>query len=147
MHYYNRQFGFTGPLILSVALVDLIWAAFAGPEIRMVLLPVGTIFLVLTACFWHLEVEVKADDLFVRFGPLPFFRTRRSLTGASAQVGRSDVLDGWGIHCVPGRSVIWNIHGFDCVEITLADGRRIRVGTNDPQGLADAVNQAGGSRS
>jgi hypothetical protein len=50
------------------------------------------------------------------------------------RAGKSDLLDGWGMHWVPGRGWIWNAIGRDCVEIELA-GRRFRVGTNDVPGL------------
>ena len=48
---------------------------------------------------------------------------------------RSRVLDGWGIHWLPVRGWIYNVSGFDCVAITTRRGR-LRVGTDDPGGLA-----------
>jgi hypothetical protein len=50
------------------------------------------------------------------------------------RAGKSDLLDGWGMHWVPGRGWIWNAMGRDCVELEPPHGR-FRVGTNDVAGL------------
>ena len=52
---------------------------------------------------------------------------------ADVQIGRSTLIDGWGIHRTPGRGWIWNIHGFRCVELDLHDGSRLRIGTDEPE--------------
>ena len=57
----------------------------------------------------------------------------------AAEPDRSNVIDGWGIHWVPGRGWTYNLWGFDCVRLTLAGGRTIRVGTDDPRSLAQFV--------
>jgi hypothetical protein len=49
---------------------------------------------------------------------------------------RSSWIDGWGIHYIPGRGMTYNLWGFDCVEIDM-NGRTVRVGTDDPEGLTD----------
>jgi len=42
----------------------------------------------------------------------------------------------------PGYWVI-NVSGFEAVELRLQNGRRYRVGTDDPAGLLAAIHQAG----
>jgi hypothetical protein len=37
---------------------------------------------------------------------------------------------------VPGRGWTYNLWGFDCVRLTFKNGRTVRVGTDDPIGLA-----------
>ena len=52
----------------------------------------------------------------------------------TVKAARSDALDGWGIHWILGRGVIYNVWGFDCVRIQM--GKKIvRVGTDDVEGL------------
>jgi len=60
------------------------------------------------------------------------------------EIGRTSILDGWGIHFMPGRGWTYNVWGFACVKLTL--GRKIiRVGTDDAEGLAKVVREKLGS--
>jgi hypothetical protein len=45
---------------------------------------------------------------------------------------------GWGIHLTP-YGCLYNVSGFDAVAITLRDGRKFALGTDDPHGLVDAI--------
>ena len=60
--------------------------------------------LVVAGSFAWLKVEDAGDALRVRYGPLGIFGKRipyASMKGAEA--GRTWLIDGWGIHWVPGR--------------------------------------------
>lgn len=85
----------------------------------------------------HLRVVDDGDALRVRFGPIPLFgkRIRYDRIAAAAQ-DRTNLIDGWGIHWVPFRGWTYNLWGFDCVRLTLTSGRTLRIGTDDPEGLA-----------
>ena len=101
----------------------------------LILAGVGTTFIGLGLCFGSLTVRDEGQWLAVRFGPLPVFGTRiaySSITGVEA--ARSDALDGWGIHWILSRGVIYNVWGFDCVRIQMGK-RSVRVGTDDVEGL------------
>jgi hypothetical protein len=45
---------------------------------------------------------------------------------------------GRGIHLTP-YGWLYNVSGLHAVAITLRDGRKFALGTDDPQGLADAI--------
>ncbi len=45
---------------------------------------------------------------------------------------------GWGIHLTP-CGWLYNVSGFDAVAITLRDGRKFALGTDDPGGLVVAI--------
>lgn len=47
-------------------------------------------------------------------------------------------LAGWGVRYI-GRGWMFNIDGLDAVELSLKNGRRFRIGTDDPQGLTEAI--------
>lgn len=104
----------------------------------VVLLPVAA------AAFHRLTVTDRGDYLLLLFGPLPIFRKRiRYDRIINAQPARTSFVDGWGIHYVPGRGWTYNIWGFDCVRVQTNNGT-IRIGTDDPQGLAEFLRRAAG---
>ena len=93
--------------------------------------------LLLAGCFTQLRVRDEGVRLAVRYGPLPVFRKLIYYeTIEIAEVARSSVIDGWGIQWVPGRGTTFNLWGFDCVLLHLKNGSKLRIGTDDPDGLA-----------
>ena len=48
---------------------------------------------------------------------------------------------GWGIHLTP-YGCLYNVSGFDAVAITLRDGRKFALGTDDPHGLTAGIRDA-----
>ena len=53
----------------------------------------------LASAFHQLTVEDQGDHLAIRFGPLPLFRRKvRYAEIEKVEVGRTLILDGWGIH-------------------------------------------------
>ena len=50
---------------------------------------------------------------------------------------------GWGIkHCLVPPMWIYNVSGFDAVEIKMENGRTYRIGTDEPENLEQAIKQA-----
>ena len=47
---------------------------------------------------------------------------------------RSALIDGWGMHWIPGRGWTFNLWGFDCVEL-IVSGKPLRIGTDDMENL------------
>ena len=54
----------------------------------------------------------------------------------AVEVGRTTILDGWGIHMSLRGGWVWNIWGRDCV-VVRHQRSVTRVGTDNAQGLAD----------
>ncbi len=83
----------------------------------------------------------RSARLALRFGPLPVLRkTFRYADITGVEIGRTSVIDGWGIHYMPGRGWTYNLWGFNCVKLAL--GRKIvRVGTDDAEGLAKVIRE------
>ncbi len=57
----------------------------------------------------------------------------------SVEGTETNLLEGWGIHWTIWHGWLWNVGGFQAVEITKRDGARVTLGTDDPQGLYDAI--------
>jgi len=58
---------------------------------------------------------------------------------ASAEVTDTNLLEGFGIHWTIWHGWLWNVWGFRAVEITKHGGGRVTLGTDDPQGLCQAI--------
>ena len=83
-----------------------------------------------------LRVYDDQDCLRLAYGPLPLLKARIAYEDIVAcRCSRSKFIDGWGIHYIPGRGWTYNLWGFDCVELSMVDGKLIRLGTNDREAL------------
>ena len=145
--YRHTQRGFFHLVLFGVAglLVLLGTTVVAEQPSAIVLTELGGVMALLALSFMHLTVRDGGDVLLVRFGPLPLLRCRiRYDAIRSVGVARSAVFDGWGVHWLPGRGWIWNLWGFDCVELDVG-GKRLRIGTDDPEGLAAFLVRRAGS--
>ena len=102
-----------------------------------ILLAAGLFSLLMASAFHFLRINDAGDRLQIRFGPLPLFRRDvRYAEIESVEIGRTTVLDGWGIHRSLQGGWVWNLWGRDCVVLGLASSK-LRIGTDDPRGLAD----------
>jgi hypothetical protein len=142
VHYRHTQVGWV-MLVAAAAAVALGWGALpaeAPVAARLPLLLVAALILIL---FGTLTVEVAEDAIHLRFGiglvrkriPLPEVRSWREF--------RNPWYCGWGIRMGPG-GVLWNVSGFDAVQLELGDGKRFRIGTDEPAELASAITRAKG---
>lgn len=96
---------------------------------------------VLVGCayvFSSLTVQVTDERLRWHFGA-GFFRREIPLAAIlSAEPTRTGWLDGWGIHR-GRRGMLYNVSGFQALALTLRDGRRILLGTDEPERLQQAL--------
>ena len=95
-------------------------------------------FAILAWLFSSLTVEVTEDEVRWHFGPgLWRYRLARSDIAGVAVV-RNAWQSGFGIRMRPGWR-LYNVSGLDAVELRLKSGDVRRIGSDDPQGLADAL--------
>lgn len=107
------------------------------PPIPWLFPPIGVLLLVIAAAFHSLTVEEQDDRLTIHFGPIPLFRKAVSFVDIiKVEVGRTLLLDGWGIHMSIRGGWVWNLWGRDCVVIHLKQGV-LRIGTDDAENLAE----------
>jgi hypothetical protein len=141
-HYRHTQIGWA--IIGSFALI----AAFVLPQLQAghvdrgpaLFLSIAGLVLLL---FGALTVEVDASSIQLRFG-VGLVRKRIALRGVKSwREVRNPWYSGWGIRMGPG-GVMWNVSGFDAVELELDDGTRFRIGTDEPVALAAAIALARG---
>jgi len=124
-------------LVVVMALISLVSAVAA------VLLPWCLITTVLTAfaawLFRSLTVEITDTELRWWFGP-GWVAKRVALSEiASARVVRTSFPEGWGIH-YSRFGWLYNVQGFGAVAISLRNGKRFCLGSDEPEALASALN-------
>ena len=137
--YHHTQKGPWSLLVYAIGIAFFIarWYLPPVPGLDITFLVTGLFMLLLGASFHHLVVADEGSQLAIRFGPFPLFRRRIWYDDVrEVKMGRTTVLDGWGIHWNPWSGSVRNIWGRDCVVLRLKRGK-LKVGTDDPQGLAE----------
>ncbi|MBU4270962.1 MAG: hypothetical protein KKE86_13565 [Planctomycetes bacterium] len=137
MEYNHMQRGSWHYILFAVAAVMLAAAWVARDEVwAMDLnLAVAVLFVALAMMFGSLTVRDEGQWLALRYGPLPMFRKRIRYDKITAvEPDRTKIIDGWGIHYIPGRGWTYNLWGFDCTRLSLGK-KIIRVGTDDADNL------------
>jgi hypothetical protein len=140
--YERTQTGWAIIWVLFVAaLLVAIGRFFQAPPAREISLIVSVLLLITIAAFYKLTITIDAEDLRWSFGV--------GLISKKVPVAEIVVCEpirirwwyGWGIHLTP-YGWLYNVAGWDAVAITLRNGRRFALGTDDPQGLAAAIQAA-----
>ena len=95
--------------------------------------------------FHNLTVTIDGRDLRISFG-IGLIRKRFPLDQfESCQPVRNSWLYGWEIRLTP-RGWLYNVSGLEAVELNMKSGKTCRIGTDEPEVLAAAVQEAlGGS--
>jgi len=137
MAYRHTQPG-TQMLLLSVPtgllVAAMAWRAGQGPSALVVI----GLMLVIDVLFSSLTVEVGEGELRWYFGP-GLWRYRLPLADIKdVGIVRNRWWSGWGIRMAPGLR-LYNVSGFDAVELRIGPADIRRIGTDDPQGLAEAL--------
>ena len=142
LRYHHTQFGTVVVGSLAAAAVMLAGVGLAQGD-RVFTLG-GPILMGAAALLFHsLTVEIDVTHLRFRFG---IGLIRKSIPLAEiveVKPVRNSWLHGWGIHWTP-HGWLYNVSGWEAVEITLRSGKRFRLGTDEPQKLARAIQAAKG---
>ena len=116
-----------------VPVVVVVWLVRA-PEAAWVAAAVAGSLVLVLLLFGSLTVEVAGGHLRIRFG-VGLIRKRWPLDGIeSCRPVRNSWIHGWGIRRIPG-AWLYNVSGLDAVELKLKSGKRVRIGTDEPQAL------------
>lgn len=136
--YEHTQQGRVHWILAAVAFLLGLMAIFLPAAGRPILFLASAGMALLAFCFVRLTVRDEGEWLRLEYGPLKLFGKRiRYAEMRSVQPGRSALIDGFGIHFVPGRGWTYNLDGFDCAVLRLAGNRTLRVGTDDREGLVE----------
>jgi hypothetical protein len=132
--YEHRQWA---PLNLLIVIVTAVAAMFAGPRYG----PVYALTILGALVFARLTTRVDREGISWSFtlgvpaGRLVFAELDH------AELTRTNLFEGWGLHWSIWHGWVWNVWGFRAVELFLRNGQRETIGTDDPQGLFAAIEQ------
>ena len=140
MPYHHTQRGILIAVVcLALALLNaaIVWRC--GQWSAAIIL---TALIAVALVFSSLTVEVNGKELRWYFGP-GFWTYRLPLDEIETVAAvRNHWWNGFGIRMRPGFR-LYNVSGLDAVELRLRSGDVRRIGTDDPQGLAAALNSRG----
>ena len=121
----------------AIALVIALEIFFRKATVTSMLGGLAAIFVII-GLFATLTVEIRDGLLRFRFG-LGLIRKKLKVAEIeSCEVVRNPWYYGWGIHAT-GKGWVYNVSGFEAVEIFMSDGRRLRIGTDEPDLLRKAI--------
>ena len=97
----------------------------------------------LTCAIVFSKFTIKIDDetLGAYLGPGLICKKVPLMEIAACEPIRVQWWHGWGIHFTP-YGLLYNVSGFDAVAIALRNGQKFALGTDDPQGLTEAIRAA-----
>lgn len=140
--YKNRQWGtvtlLAMPLIAAIFLGINDWTRVLPPAALGVLFGVLTI---VTIIFSSMTIEVNESEVSWYFGPGVLKKNILLEQIASCRKVKNPLWMGFGIHAF-GTGWIYNVSGLLGVEIELKGGSFIRLGTNQPNYLVQAITDA-----
>ena len=143
-HYRHTQTGYVLIVALGATMVASLGMAIRlqgthVPSLVTWLVPaIMAISLMLTY-----SMTVHVDDEALRFHlSFGWFRRRYALKEiASTRIVTNHWLYGWGIRWI-GTGWLYNVSGLKAVEMTLKNGKKVRIGTDEPDRLEAAIQQA-----
>ena len=103
-----------------------------APVVVSIILPVCLVLL------YKLRIKIENETLCASFGPGMIRKRVRLAEIVGCELIRIRWWYGWGIHLTP-YGWLYNVSGFTAVAVTLRDGGKLALGTDDPHGLTTAI--------
>ncbi len=142
--YKHTQVGY---LIIVALVAVMVWlgVVLSIADINWVAIGVLAALAIALVLFSSLTVVIGEDEVEVRFGPGPISKRFKLNDIESCQVVKNHWYYGWGIRLTP-HGWLYNVSGFDAVEIKLRTGKKFRIGTDVPRELEGVICQTITSR-
>ena len=143
MPYHHTQ---VGRLMIAtfVFVVFVFGAVFVAgrEEMNAAILVLMGLSLLIVGSFSTLTVTVDGANLSIKFGWGIFRKSFPLQDIISVRAARHKWYHGWGIrYWVPSQMWIYNISGFDVVEIEMKDGKKYRIGSDEVEKLVETISQ------
>ena len=149
--YKHTQIGYLTLVVTLAVLVLFAWVYFTAlaepPSVdsgtNFAVSAIMVLILFILASFATLTASIDENYLRVKFGYGIFARKFVLNQIASVQAVKNRWYYGWGIRLwLWPKMWIYNVSGFDAVEITMKNGKVYRIGTDVPEELETAIKQS-----
>lgn len=135
--YKHTQVGFLLIIALGAAAL-MIGNLILATNFSIMAMGLLAFMLLCLILFATLTVQVDAQEIKIQFG-IGFIRKRFALKDVeNYRTVKNPWYYGWGIHLIPG-GWLYNVSGWEAIELQMKNGNKYRIGTDDPQGLMDAI--------
>jgi hypothetical protein len=121
------------PIILLLPL-----ALILPPPASIIVIATTVVIALSLLLFYSLTTEVSSDAFSFRFGVGIIRRTIPIGEIEDCRTVSNPWYFGWGIHLTP-RGWLYNVSGLEAVEIDLRNGKRLLVGSDEPEALCNAI--------
>lgn len=148
--YKHTQIGYLMLIVTLAVLVLFVWiyitASAEAPSVdsgpNFAVSAIMALILFILASFATLSASIDENYLRIKFGYGIFARKFALNQIASVQTVKNHWHYGWGVKVWFWPYMwIYNISGFDAVEIIMRDGKIYRIGTDTPSELEAAIKQ------
>ncbi len=131
--YKHTQIGYWGVAILAVVLTASLWGNFTVSTAVLY----GLLFLI-GAVFATLTIRVSESTLQWFFGPRLWNKAIDLPDIVDMRVVRNSWWFGFGIRLTQ-HGWLYNVSGLQALELSLKSGKKIRLGTDEPEKLQAAI--------
>lgn len=139
MEYRHTQIGTVLIAALGGAIVLALILSPMNAPFHPIQTSVLAVLVIALGLLYSLTVEIKENSLECYFGT-GLIRRKIPLSDIiEAHAVRNPWLVGWGIRWYPGKYWLWNVSGQRAVELLLKDGKKFRIGTDEPESLVQAI--------
>jgi len=128
--YQHTQYSKVLFLLLGLPFTVCLLAALTIPSQQYTLLSISAAIGIVAGLFSSLTIRVGDRFLHWRFGPGVVSKKIALAQIKHFEITRTTWLEGWGIHYT-SRGWLYSVSGFDALLITLKDGKRLMLGSND----------------
>lgn len=139
--YRHTQIGYLLIILYSALVVFIgylnVLAGFNNPFALVALI----VLLLILKLFSSLTVTVDNKRIKVQFGFGVVPKVFQLKDIESYAVVKNPWYYGWGIRYTP-RGWLFNVSGFSAIELQMKNGKRYRIGTDEPDNLASALSEA-----
>jgi hypothetical protein len=108
------------------------------------LIVAGLVMVIVAALFSRMTVTVSGEEVRLEMARGLVRRAWRLADVRAATAVRTNWYNGWGIHGW-GHNWLYNVSGYGAVEIDLAGGGRVYLGSDEPDRLLQAILAARGA--
>ncbi len=142
MKYKHTQIGYL-IIYTFIAIIVLFGSILAKADFNLIILSIMVFILFILVSFASLNVMIDKEYLRIKFG-YGIFKKRFALKEIiSARTVRNHWYYGWGIRIwFWPYMLIYNVSGFDAVEIKMKNNKIYRIGTDEPTKLERAITQS-----